>query len=156
MTKYILVPVSRPVSKLPHPDAGPQRSVLHPSGASHQTTYSLSTPLPAATRFPCSPGARPGRGTEAFVSNASSLSARTSLGAPVTFAPLSRASFMSHLLAPPPCRAGPSPSLALWYGMVSQWFSGHFQEYSPSNSFSNLKQHYFAVLGLEMLLSSPT
>ena len=41
------------------------------------------------------------------------------LGAPVTFARLSRASFMSHLLAPPSCRAGPSPWLALWCGMVS-------------------------------------
>ena len=40
-------------------------------------------------------------------------------GVPATSARLSRASFMSHLLAPPPCRAGPSPWLALWYGMVS-------------------------------------
>src|SRR6218665_3062073 len=31
--------------------------------------------------------------------------------------------FMFHLLAPPPCRAGPSPWLALWYGMVSYWLS---------------------------------
>src|SRR6218665_3608212 len=37
------------------------------------------------------------------------------LGAPVTFARLSRASFMSHLLAPPLCRAGSSPWLA--FGM---------------------------------------
>ena len=65
-------------------------------------------------------------------------------------------SFMSHLLAPPSCRAGPSPWLALWYGMVSHWLSGHFLEYSPRNSFSNLKQHYSAALGLEALLSSPT
>jgi len=28
--------------------------------------------------------------------------------------------------APPPCRGGPSPWLALWYGMVSHWLSGHF------------------------------
>src|SRR6218665_2530697 len=74
------------------------------------------------------------------------------LGAPVTFARLSRASFMSHLLAPPPCRAGPSPWLALWYGMVSHWLSGHFLEYSPKNFFSNLKQHYSAALGLGALL----
>jgi len=39
----------------------------------------------------------------------------------------------------------------LWYGMVSHWFSGHFQEYLP---FSNLKQHYSAALGLGALLSS--
>src|SRR6218665_1757326 len=78
------------------------------------------------------------------------------LGAPVTFARLSRASFMSHLLAPPPCRAGPSPWFALWYGMISHWLSGHFLEYSPRNSFSNLKQHYSAALGLGALLSSPT
>src|SRR6218665_3603938 len=37
------------------------------------------------------------------------------------------------------------PWLALWYGMVSHWLSGHFQEYSPRNSFSNLKQHYSAA-----------
>ena len=48
----------------------------------------------------------------------------------------------------PPGRAGPSPWLALWYEMVSHWLSGHFQGYSPRNSFSNLKQHYLAVLGL--------
>src|SRR6218665_1328171 len=78
------------------------------------------------------------------------------LGALVTFARLSRASFMSHLLAPPSCRAGPSPWLALWYGMVSHWLSSHFLEYSPRNSFSNLKQHYSAALGLGALLSSPT
>src|SRR6218665_1619301 len=78
------------------------------------------------------------------------------LGAHVTFVRLSRASFMSHLLAPPPCRAGPSPWFALWYGMVSHWLSGHFLEYSPRNSFSNLKQHYSAALGLGALLSSPT
>src|SRR6218665_617584 len=78
------------------------------------------------------------------------------LGAPVTFARLSRVSFMSHLLAPPPCRAGPSPWLALWYGMVSHWFSGHFLEYSPRNSFINSKQHYLTALGLGSLLSSPT
>src|SRR6218665_4137166 len=29
-------------------------------------------------------------------------------------------------------------------------------EYSPRNSFSNLKQHYSAALGLGALLSSPT
>src|SRR6218665_3238511 len=52
------------------------------------------------------------------------------LGAHATFVRLSRASFISHLLAPPPCRAGPFPWLALWYGMVSHWLSGHFQEYS--------------------------
>src|SRR6218665_2960725 len=39
-----------------------------------------------------------------------------------------------------------SPWLALWYGMVSHWLSGHFLEYSPRNSFSNLKQHYSAAL----------
>src|SRR6218665_1179536 len=66
-----------------------------------------------------------------------------------------RLSLQSHLLAPPPCRAGPSPWLALWYGMVSHWLSGHFLEYSPRNSFSNLKQHYSASLGLGALLSSP-
>ena len=65
-------------------------------------------------------------------------------------------SFMSHLLAPPPCRARLFSWLALWYGMVSHWLSGHCQEYSPRNSFSNLKQHYSAVLGLGALLSSPT
>src|SRR6218665_3331391 len=61
------------------------------------------------------------------------------------------------LLAPPPCRAGPSLWLALWHGMVSHWLSGHFLdlEYSPRNSFSNLKQHYLAALGLGALLSSP-
>ena len=32
--------------------------------------------------------------------------------------------------------------------MVSHWLSGHFLEYSPGNSFSNLKQHYSAALGL--------
>ena len=32
----------------------------------------------------------------------------------------------------------------------------YFQEYSPRNSFSDLKQHYSAVLGLGALLSSPT
>src|SRR6218665_3518750 len=77
-------------------------------------------------------------------------------GVPVTFARLNRASFMSHLLAPPPCRAGPSPWSALLYGMVSHWLSGHFLEYSPRNSFSTLKQHYSAALGLGALLSSPT
>src|SRR6218665_542805 len=71
------------------------------------------------------------------------------LRAPVTFARLSRASFMSHLLVPPPCRAGPSPWLA-------HWLSGHFLEYSLRNSFSNLKQNYPAVLGLGALLSRPT
>src|SRR6218665_2333634 len=63
---------------------------------------------------------------------------------------------LSHLLAPPPCRARPSPWLAIWYGMVSHWLSGHFLEYSPKTSFSNLKQHYSAALGLGALLSSPT
>src|SRR6218665_2795351 len=67
---------------------------------------------------------------------------------------LSRVSFISHFLAPPQCRAGPSPWLALWYGMVLHWLSGHFLGYSPRNSFSNLK-HYLAVLGLGALLSSP-
>src|SRR6218665_884086 len=74
----------------------------------------------------------------------------------ITFARLSRPSFMSHLLAPPSCRAGPSPWLALWYGRVSHWLSGPFLEYSPRNSFSNLKQHYSAALWLGALLSSPT
>ena len=64
-----------------------------------------------------------------------------------------RAYFRSHTLAPPPCRAGLSPWLALWYGIVSQWLSGHYLEYSPRNSFSNLKQHYSAALGLGALLS---
>src|SRR6218665_1990596 len=32
----------------------------------------------------------------------------------------------------------------------------HSLEYSPRNSFSTLKQHYSAVLGLGALLSSPT
>src|SRR6218665_693927 len=76
-------------------------------------------------------------------------------GVPATSARLSRASFMSHLLAPPPCRAVPSLWLALWYGMASHLLSGHSLEYSPRNSFSNLKQHYLASLGLEALLSSP-
>ena len=31
-----------------------------------------------------------------------------------------------------------------------------YLEYSPRNSFSNLKQHYSAALGLGALLSSPT
>src|SRR6218665_4076840 len=78
------------------------------------------------------------------------------LRAPVSVARLSRASFVSHLLAPSPCRAGPSPWLALWYGMVSHLLSGHFLEYSPRNYFSNLKQHYSAALGLGALLSIPT
>src|SRR6218665_1076679 len=60
------------------------------------------------------------------------------LGVPATSARLSRASFMSHLLAHPPCRAGPSPWLALRYGMVSHLLSGHILEYSPGNFFSNL------------------
>src|SRR6218665_2296516 len=34
--------------------------------------------------------------------------------------------------------------------------AGHFLEYSPRNSVSNLKQHYSAALGLGALLSSPT
>src|SRR6218665_1442050 len=68
-----------------------------------------------------------------------SLSARSTCN-------LRRVSFMSHLLAPPPSRAVPSPWLALWYGMVSHWLSGHL---------SNLKQHYSAALGLGALLSSP-
>src|SRR6218665_1681266 len=50
----------------------------------------------------------------------------------------------------------PSLLLALWYGMVSHWISSHFLEYSPRNSFSNLKQHHLAALGLGALLSSPT
>src|SRR6218665_2612660 len=78
------------------------------------------------------------------------------LGAHATFVRLSRASFVSHFLAPPPCRAGPFPWLALWYGIVTHWLSGHFQEYSPRNSFSNLKQHYSAALGFGALLSSST
>src|SRR6218665_1963527 len=53
-------------------------------------------------------------------------------------------------------QSGPSPWSALWYEMVSHWLYGHFLEYSPRNSFSNLKQHYSAVLGLGALLSSPT
>ena len=80
----------------------------------------------------------------------------TQVYAHATFVRLSRASFMSHLLAPPTCRSGPFPWLALWYGMVSHWLSGSFQEYSPWNSFSNLKQHYSAALGLGALLSNPT
>ena len=40
------------------------------------------------------------------------------------------------------------------YGIVSHWLFGHFQEYSPRNSFSNLKQHYLAALGFGALLSS--
>jgi len=77
-------------------------------------------------------------------------------GVPATSAWLRRASFMSHLLAPQLCRAGPSPWLSLWYGMVSHWLSGHFLGYSVRNSFSNLKQHYSAMLGLGALLSRPT
>ena len=53
--------------------------------------------------------------------------------------------FSSGIKEPPPCRAGPSPWLALWYGMVSHWLSGHLLGYSPRNSFSNLKQHYLAT-----------
>src|SRR6218665_1444710 len=49
-----------------------------------------------------------------------------------------------------------SSVVGLWYGMVSHWLSGHFLEYSPRNSFSNLKQHYSTALGLGALLSSPT
>src|SRR6218665_504687 len=44
------------------------------------------------------------------------------LGVPATSAQLSRASFISCLLAPPPRTAGPSLWLALWSGMVSQKF----------------------------------
>src|SRR6218665_2517132 len=55
----------------------------------------------------------------------------------------------------PPCRAGPCLWLALWYGMVSHLLPGHFLGYSPRISFSNLKQHYLAALGLGALLSSP-
>ena len=37
-------------------------------------------------------------------------------------------------------------------GLLRDWpfysLSGHFLEYSPRNSFSNLKQHYLAALGL--------
>src|SRR6218665_1777836 len=73
-----------------------------------------------------------------------------------TTAWLSIASIMSHFVpAPPSCRTGPSLWLALWSGMVSDWLSGHFLEYSSRNSFSNSKQHYSAVLGLGALLSSP-
>src|SRR6218665_1109486 len=61
--------------------------------------------------------------------------------------PLARASIM---------QSRPSPWLVLWYGMGSHWLSGHFLEYSPRNSFSNLKQHYSAALELVALLSSPT
>ena len=57
---------------------------------------------------------------------------------------------------PPPCRAGSSSWMALWYGTVSHWLSGHFLEYSPRNSFSNLKGHYLAALRLGAYLSSPT
>jgi len=77
------------------------------------------------------------------------------LGVPTTSARLSRASFVSHLLVPPPRRAGPSSWLALWSGMVSHWLSGHFLEYSPRNSFSSLKR-FSVTLGLGALLSSPT
>jgi len=59
------------------------------------------------------------------------------------------ASFMFHLLAPQPCRAGPSPLLALWYRMVSHWLSGRFLEYSSRNSFSNWKQHIWPRWGRE-------
>jgi len=61
-----------------------------------------------------------------------------------------------YLLAPPPCTAGYSPWLAMWYAMVSRpldWLSSHFLEYSPGNSFSSLKQHYLTALGLGALLS---
>ena len=51
--------------------------------------------------------------------------------------------------------AGPSPWLALWYGMVSHWLSGHFLECSPRNSFSNLKQHYSARWGWERFWVAP-
>jgi len=49
-----------------------------------------------------------------------------------------------------------SPWLALWFGMVSHWLSGHLIEYYPRNSFRNLKQHYSTELELRVLLSSPT
>src|SRR6218665_677809 len=39
------------------------------------------------------------------------------LGAPVTFARLSRASFMSHLLAPPSCRAFSVVGPLVWNGL---------------------------------------
>src|SRR6218665_1905441 len=58
-----------------------------------------------------------------------------------------------HLLAPPPYRAGPSPWLALWYGMVFHWLSCHFLEYSPRNSFSNLKQHFMMMM---MMMTTTT
>jgi len=36
------------------------------------------------------------------------------------------------------------------------YISGHLIEYSPRNSFSNLKQHYSGALGLGALLNSST
>src|SRR6218665_1696423 len=59
------------------------------------------------------------------------------LGVPATFVRPPSCPICKHLH-----HAGPFPWLALWYGMVSHWLSGHLQECSPRNSFSNLKQHY--------------
>src|SRR6218665_1037633 len=78
------------------------------------------------------------------------------IGVPATFARLTGASFVSHLLAPPPRRAGLSSWLALLSGLVSHWLSSHFLEYSPRNSFGNLKQHCSAAHWIGTLLSSPT
>src|SRR6218665_218179 len=80
----------------------------------------------------------------------------TALGAPAASVRLSRASFMSHLLEPPPHRVGPSSWLVHWSGMVSHWLSGHFLGYSPRNSFTNSKQHCSAALRLGTLLCSLT
>src|SRR6218665_1341840 len=44
------------------------------------------------------------------------------IGVPASSARQSRASFISHLLAPQPCRAGPSPWMAFGSGM---WFCVH-------------------------------
>src|SRR6218665_4048267 len=76
-------------------------------------------------------------------------------GAPVTFARLNRASFMSHLLAPPPCRAGllRGRPFGIRNGLPLALRSLPRLEYSPRNSFSNLKQHYSAAQGLGALLS---
>src|SRR6218665_2771749 len=76
---------------------------------------------------------------------------------PATSARLSRASFMSHLLAPPLCRAGPSPWLALclvWNGLSLALRSlprVFFQKF-----LQQLKTPFFGRAGLGALLSSLT
>src|SRR6218665_2042334 len=49
---------------------------------------------------------------------------------------------------------GPYPEV--WWATFGHRLGNPVLEYSPINSFSNLKQYYLAVLGLGALLSSPT